>query len=201
MFTGIVKGTAIVKSISKLNAYGLDTRMTVFLGAFARGLKIGDSVSINGTCLTVASLIKGSATFELVKETIDRTTFGQVKKGDRVNVERSLMLKDRLEGHLVLGHVDGVGEIFEVKKSPKGIKIWIKIAETEMRKHIVPKGSVTIDGISLTVVEVREDKFSVAMVPHTLLKTTIASKAKGDHVNIEYDILSKYVGSLLPKKT
>lgn len=201
MFTGIVKGTAIVKSISKLKAHGLDTRMTVLLGGFSSRLKIGDSVSINGTCLTVTNLKKGSATFEIVKETIDRTTFDQVKEGDSVNVERSLMLKDRLEGHLVLGHVDGVGEIIEVKKSSKGMKLWIKIAQAEMRRHIVPKGSVTIDGISLTVVEVRKDKFSVALVPHTLQRTTIASKSKGNRVNIEYDILSKYVESLLPQKT
>jgi len=201
MFTGIVKGTAIVKSILKPKALGLDTRMTVLLGEFSSGLKIGDSVSINGTCLTVTKLEKGSATFEIVKETIDRTTFDKVKEGDSVNVERSLMLKDRLEGHLVLGHIDGVGEIIEVKKSSKGTKLWIKAAQTKMKKHIVPKGSVTIDGISLTVVDVRKDKFSVALVPHTLQKTTIASKSKGDRVNIEYDILSKYVDSLLPQKT
>lgn len=200
MFTGIVKGTAIVKSILKPKALGLDTRMTVLLGEFSSGLKIGDSVSINGTCLTVTKLEKGSATFEIVKETIDRTTFDQVKEGDSVNVERSLMLKDRLEGHLVLGHIDGVGEIIEVKKASKGMKLWIKAARTKM-KHIVPKGSVTIDGISLTVVDVRKDKFSVALVPHTLHKTTIAIKSKGDRVNIEYDILSKYVDSLLPQKT
>ncbi len=197
MFTGIVKGTAIVKSILKPKALGLDTRMTVLLGEFSSGLKNGDSVSINGTCLTVTKLEKGSATFEIVKETIDRTTFDQVKKGDIVNVERSLMLKDRLEGHLVLGHIDGVGEIIEVKKSSRGTKLWIKAAQTKM-EHIVPKGSVTIDGISLTVVDVRKDKFSVALVPHTLRKTTIAIKSKGDRVNIEYDILSKYVDSLLP---
>ena len=200
MFTGIIKGTAIVKSILKPKALGLDTRMTVLLGQFSSGLKIGDSVSINGTCLTVTKLNKGSATFEIVKETIDRTTFDQVKEGDSVNVERSLMLKDRLEGHLVLGHIDGVGEIIEVKKASKGMKLWIKAAQSKM-KHIVPKGSVTIDGISLTVVDVRKDKFSVVLVPHTLQKTTIAFKSKGNRVNIEYDIVSKYIGSLLPQKT
>jgi riboflavin synthase len=201
MFTGIVKGTGLVKSVSRFATGNFDSRVTIDLGACSRGLKTGDSISINGACLTVTALKKTAASFEIVKETIDKTTFGLMKCGDRVNLERSLMVKDRLEGHIVLGHVDGIGKILGVIKLSNGTKIWIKITDNGMRKFIVPKGSITIDGISLTVVDVQKNKFSIALVPHTLLKTTIASKMKGDFVNIELDILSKYLVSLLPQKT
>jgi len=200
MFTGIVKGTGIVKSISRDLIGNFDSRVTVDLGSLANGLKIGDSVCINGACLTVTELKKRVASFELVKETIDKTTFGLMKRGDKVNLERSLMTKDRLEGHIVLGHIDDIGKITEIVNLSKGTIIWIKITNPEMMKFIVPKGSITIDGISLTVVNVRKSKFSIALVPHTVLKTSIATKLKGDFVNIECDILGKYVANLLPKK-
>ncbi|HEY7110894.1 MAG TPA: riboflavin synthase [Nitrososphaeraceae archaeon] len=200
MFTGIVKGTGIVKSISRDLIGNFDSRVTVDLGSLAHGLKIGDSVCINGACLTVTELKKSVASFELVKETIDKTTFGLMKRGDKVNLERSLMTKDRLEGHIVLGHIDDIGKIAEIVNLSKGTIIWIKITNPEMMKFIVPKGSITIDGISLTVVNVRKSEFSIALVPHTLLKTSIATKLKGDFVNIECDILGKYVANLLPKK-
>lgn len=201
MFTGIVKGTGIVKSVSRFATGNFDSRVTIDLGACSRGLKTGDSISINGACLTVTALKKTAASFEIVKETIDKTTFDLMKRGDRVNLERSLMVRDRFEGHIVLGHVDGIGKILGVMKLSNGTKIWIKITDNGMRKFIVPKGSITIDGISLTVVDVQKNKFSIALVPQTLLKTTIASKMKGDFVNIELDILSKYLVSLLPQKT
>jgi riboflavin synthase len=200
MFTGIVKGTGIVKSISRDLIGNFDCRVTVDLGSLAHGLKIGDSVCINGACLTVTELKKSVASFELVKETIDKTTFGLMKRGDKVNLERSLMTKDRLEGHIVLGHIDDIGKIAEIVNLSNGTIIWIKITNPEMMKFIVPKGSITIDGISLTVVNVRKSKFSIALVPHTVLKTSIATKLKGDFVNIECDILGKYVANLLPKK-
>jgi riboflavin synthase len=195
-----VKGTGIVKSISRDLIGNFDSRVTVDLGSLAHGLKIGDSVCINGACLTVTELKKSVASFELVKETIDKTTFGLMKRGDKVNLERSLMTKDRLEGHIVLGHIDDIGKIAEIVNLSKGTIIWVKITNPEMMKFIVPKGSITIDGISLTVVNVRKSEFSIALVPHTLLKTSIATKLKGDFVNIECDILGKYVANLLPKK-
>jgi riboflavin synthase len=167
MFTGIVKGTGIVKSISRDLIGNFDSRVTVDLGSLAHGLKIGDSVCINGACLTVTELKKSVASFELVKETIDKTTFGLMKRGDKVNLERSLMTKDRLEGHIVLGHIDDIGKIAEIVNLSKGTIIWIKITNPEMMKFIVPKGSITIDGISLTVVNVRKSEFSIALVPHT----------------------------------
>ena len=200
MFTGIINGTGTIKSItgSKRTSKS-DRRIRLELGRVGKGLTIGDSVSVNGTCLTVIVLKKTAAEFEIVKETMDRTTLGSFKDGESVNIERSLKLSDRFEGHIVLGHVDGVGEISDVIKFPAEIKMWIRVKGKEMMKYLVPKGSVTVDGISLTVVDVGKYKFSVALVPHTVSKTTIGTKVRGDTVNLEFDILSKYLANLIPK--
>jgi len=200
MFTGIISGTGTIKSITgSKRTSNSDRRIRLELGRVGKGLKIGDSVSVNGTCLTVIVLKKTAAEFEIVKETMDRTTLGSFKDGDSVNIERSLKLSDRFEGHIVLGHVDGVGEISDVIKFPAEIKMWIRVKGKEMMKYLVPKGSVTVDGISLTVVDVGKNKFSVALVPHTVSKTTIGTKVKGDTVNLELNILSKYQANLIPK--
>ena len=200
MFTGIIIGTGTIKSITgSKRTSNSDRRIRLELGRVGKGLKIGDSVSVNGTCLTVIVLKKTAAEFEIVKETMDRTTLGSLKDGDSVNIERSLKLNDRFEGHIVLGHVDGVGEISDVIKFPAEIKMWIRVKGKEMMKYLVPKGSVTVDGISLTLVDVGKNKFSVALVPHTVSKTTIGTKVRGDTVNLEFDILSKYLANLIPK--
>ena len=200
MFTGIICGTGTIKSITgSKKTSNSERRIRLELGRVGKGLKIGDSVSVNGTCLTVIVLKKTAAEFEIVKETMDRTTLGSFKDGDSVNIERSLKLSDRFEGHIVLGHVDGVGEISDVIKFPAEIKMWIRVKGKEMMKYLVPKGSVTVDGISLTVVDVGKYKFSVALVPHTVSKTTIGTKVRGDPVNLEFDILSKYIANLIPK--
>jgi riboflavin synthase len=200
MFTGIISGTGTIKSITgSKRTSNSDRRIRLELGRVGKGLKIGDSVSVNGTCLTVIVLKKTAAEFEIVKETMDRTTLGSFKDGDSVNIERTLKLSDRFEGHIVLGHVDGVGEISDVIKFPAEIKMWIRVKGKEMMKYLVPKGSVTVDGISLTVVDVGKYKFSVALVPHTVSKTTIGTKVRGDTVNLEFDILSKYLANLIPK--
>lgn len=200
MFTGIISGTGTIKSITgSKRTSNSDRRIRLELGRVGKGLKIGDSVSVNGTCLTVIVLKKTAAEFEIVKETMDRTTLGSFKDGDSVNIERSLKLSDRFEGHIVLGHVDGVGEISDVIKFPAEIKMWIRVKGKEMMKYLVPKGSVTVDGISLTVVDVGKNKFSVALVPHTVSKTTIGTKVRGDTVNLEFDILSKYLANFIPK--
>jgi riboflavin synthase len=197
MFTGIVEGLGRVKSISK-SRKGADTALRVVLGKLSRGLKRGDSVCINGACLTVTKLSKGQAEFELVAETIRRTNLGDVRRGDNVNIERSMKIGDRLEGHFVLGHVDGTGIIEKIEKLPSETKIWIKL-EKGLAKPLVSKGSISIDGISLTLVDVKGACVSVSLIPHTLDITTLRSKHKGDRVNIETDILGKYVMSNLPK--
>jgi riboflavin synthase len=172
--------------------------MRVRLRKFGRGLKKGDSVCINGACLTATNLSKGEAEFEMVSETIRRTNLGQTKPGEMVNIERSLRVGDRLEGHFVLGHVDGTGVIEDIQKMSSETTIWIKL-DKWLAKALVPKGSIAVDGVSLTLVGVEGDRVSVSLIPHTLKVTTLGIKRRGNRVNIETDILGKYVISNLPK--
>jgi riboflavin synthase len=197
MFTGIVKGVGMVTSVSKSKS-GAEIIMRVRLGRFGQGLKKGDSVCINGACLTATKLSKGEAEFEMVSETIRRTNLGRTKPGEMVNIERSLRVGDRLEGHFVLGHVDGTGVVEDIQKMWSETTIWIKLDEW-LTKSLVPKGSIAVDGVSLTLVGVEGDRVSVSLIPHTLKVTTLGMKHRGDHVNIETDILGKYVMTNLPK--
>jgi riboflavin synthase len=196
MFTGIVEGTGKVRSVSK-GRRGADTTMRVSLGRIGRGLRRGDSVCINGACLTVTKLSKGEAEFEMVAETIRRTSLGGVKPGDRVNIERSMKVGDRIEGHFVLGHVDGTGVVEGVQKMAAETKIWIRLGKG-LAKSLVSKGSIAVDGVSLTLVDIDGDRVSVSLIPHTLEATTLGERSKGDRVNIETDILGKYVTNNLP---
>jgi len=197
MFTGIIEGMAKVKSISK-SKRSADTTMRVQLGKLARGLKVGDSICINGACLTVTKLSKGDAEFELVAETIRRTSLDQIKPGDKVNIERSLKVGDRLEGHFVLGHVDGTGTIEDIIRLPSETKLWIKLGRN-LVQSVVQKGSIAVEGVSLTLVDVEGDRISISLIPHTLDVTTLGLRSKGDKVNIEVDILGKYITGNLPK--
>ncbi|MDQ5863988.1 MAG: riboflavin synthase [Thermoproteota archaeon] len=197
MFTGIVTGMARVISTSKSRS-GAETIIRVRLGKLGQGLKKGDSVCINGACLTATKLSKGEAEFEMVSETIRRTNLGQTRPGEMVNVERSLRIGDRLEGHFVLGHVDGIGIIEDIEKASTETTIWIKL-DKELIKSVVPKGSITVDGVSLTLVGVKDNRVSVSLIPHTLKVTTLGMKHIGDQVNIETDILGKYIMTNLPK--
>jgi riboflavin synthase len=202
MFTGIIEDVVEVKSICKIKDTNkkADVELTISLGKISRGMKVGDSMSINGACLTITKLSKGTADFEIVDETIKRTCLGLVKSGDKVNIERSLRLRDRLEGHIVLGHVDCTGVIDEIITTQTGTYMWIRIEDKEYSGSFVSKGSVAIDGISLTVVNAKDDRISIALIPHTLTTTTLGSKSIGNKVNIEIDIISRYVNSILPKK-
>jgi riboflavin synthase len=200
MFTGIIEGTGIIKSIVKIKDTdrSADSRVEIDLGKLSKGLQVGDSVNVNGTCLTATRIMKNKVCFEVVKETMKRTSLGMLEIGDHVNLERSLRISDRIEGHIVLGHIDGVGEIEDIVKKPSETKIWISVNK-EIAKFLVSKGSVALDGISFTIVDVWKNKFSIALVPHTLAVTTFKNKLKGDKVNIEVDILSKYVAKFLPR--
>src|SRR6266487_3876989 len=200
MFIGIIEGTGIIKSTVKITdtKRNADSRIGIDLGKLNRGSQVGDSVSVNGACLTITRIMKNIAYFEVVKETIKRTSLGMLQIGDYVNLERSLRLNDRIEGHIVLGHIDGVGRIEDIVKNPSGTKLLIKVNK-EIAKFLVSKGSVAVDGISFTVVDISKNNFSIALVPHTLSITTFKSKSKGDKVNIEVDILSKYVAKFLPR--
>jgi len=191
VFTGIVEGIGIIKKFEKKTNTRSAAKMKVDLGNLAKGLKAGHSVAINGVCLTVTKISKGEAEFEMIRETIKKTDLGKLESGDKVNIERSLKVGDRMEGHFVLGHIDGTGKIINIEKLPKEIKLWIELTN-DLTKYVVKKGSIAIDGISLTLVDVIKNKISVCIIPHTMETTNLDSKKIGDKVNIETDILGKY---------
>ena len=191
MFTGIVEGIGIIKKFEKKTNTRSAAKMKVDLGNLAKRLKAGHSVAINGVCLTVTKISKGEAEFEMIGETIKKTDLGNLESGDKVNIERSLKVGDRMEGHFVLGHIDGTGKIINIEKLPKEIKLWIELTN-DLTKYVVKKGSIAIDGISLTLVDVIKNKISVCIIPHTMETTNLNSKKIGDKVNIETDILGKY---------
>jgi len=192
MFTGIVEGIGKVKKISKATKNKSAIQMIVDLGKHGKGLKIGQSVALNGVCLTVTKLSKNGCTFEMIEETTKKTDLGNLKLGGIVNIERSLKVGARLEGHFVLGHVDGVGIIKKIQKKPKEVQIWFEVPKN-LSKYVVKKGSIAIDGISLTVVEIKNNLASVCIIPHTIQVTNFKTKNIGDKVNIETDILGKYI--------
>jgi len=192
MFTGIIEGLGKIEKLDKNTKNRSAAKMKVSMGKLAKGLKIGDSVAINGVCLTAMSITNNLADFEMVGETITRTNLGSLKFGDKVNIERSLKVGDRLEGHFVLGHVDGVGNITKLEKQSNQIKIWIELPK-KLSRYVTEKGSITIDGISLTVVDKLKNIFSVSIIPHTMKITNLALKKANDKVNIETDVLAKYI--------
>jgi riboflavin synthase len=189
MFTGIVEETGVIRSLSrKKDAY----RLNILTGKRLASLKEGDSLSVNGTCLTAVVINENSLFFDIMEKTFANTSFRYSKKGDVVNVERSLEEDARLEGHFVLGHVDGVRRIKAIRKEGRHAYIDVGIAKAD-KIHIVEKGSITIDGISLTIGDISENRARVHIIPHTLLNTNLRYKKAGDRVNIEFDILGKYI--------
>ena len=192
MFTGIIIGTGKVTKLDQKTKNRSAIQMTVNLGKYAKGLKIGQSVAINGVCLSTTKISNNNCVFEMIDETTKKTDLGNVKAGSTVNIERSLKVGDRLEGHFVLGHIDGVATITKIEKKPKEVKIWFKIPK-KLTKYVVKKGSIALDGISLTLVDVKKDVASVCLIPHTINVTNFKSKKIGDKLNIETDVLGKYV--------
>lgn len=183
MFTGIVEELGTVESID-------GARIRIHASLVLEDAKVGDSTAVNGCCLTVVGLGPGWWEADVSDETFARTNLGDLRPGSPVNLERPVRLSDRLGGHIVQGHVDGVGEI--VDPAP-GLRVRMP---SELLRYIVEKGSVTVDGISLTVVDVLDDGFTVALIPHTTAVTTLGSKGRGDRVNLEVDMLAKYVERL-----
>ena len=192
MFTGIIVGEGKVTKLNQKTKNRSAIQMTVDLGKYASGLKIGQSVAINGVCLSATKISKNKCIFEMIDETTKKTDLGNVKAGSTVNVERSLKVGDRLEGHFVLGHIDGVATITNIEKKPKEVKIWFKVPK-KLTKYVVKKGSIALDGISLTLVDVKKDIVSVCLIPHTINVTNFKSKKIGDKLNIETDVLGKYI--------
>lgn len=192
MFTGLVETLGTVRSVVDEG----DGRLLEVLAPFAAELTLGESVAINGACLTVVACDAESCRFQAGPETLRRTNLGELLVGDRVNLERSLRVGDRLGGHLVQGHIDGVGRIADRQRQGDWEVVWFACA-AELAAQMVSKGSVTVDGVSLTVVDVAADRFSVALIPHTLAVTTLGFKPVGASVNLETDVLAKYVWKCL----
>ena len=194
MFTGLTEMTGKVLRIERKAASAC---ITVEGPGLSEKVRPGDSVAVNGACLTVSGTGAGVA-FDVVSETLSRTTLGTLRSGDAVNIELALKLGDRLGGHLVQGHVDGVATVRKTEKQSGQVLLTLT-APAELIRDIVPKGSVTVDGVSLTVVSVTSDTFSVALVPFTLEKTTLGKLSAGGQVNIETDIIGKYVRNTLER--
>ena len=193
MFTGIIETQGIIENIDEVNG-----GMTVTIEArrIASEIDIGASIAVNGTCLTVVTHDERVFTVQLVEETIRRTTFGTLKTGDTVNLERTLRLSDRIDGHLVQGHVDGIGRI--TGKEHRGNSIWYTLEIPDsLSPYLIEKGSIALDGISLTIAALTGNMCAVAIIPHTAEITTFGTKEAGDSVNIEVDMIGKYVESLL----
>src|SRR5438067_13068293 len=193
MFTGLVEALGTVARVAPDGAGGHEL---VIAAPWAAELTLGESVAVNGACLTVVERSPDDFRVQAGPETLARTNLGELAPGDRVNLERALRLGDRLGGHLVQGHVDGVGRIAERRREGEWEVVWFSCPPT-LAEQMVSKGSVAVDGISLTLVDVTSDRFSVALIPHTLAVTTLGFKQPGASVNLETDLLAKYVWKCL----
>lgn len=189
MFTGLIESQGIITRVDRVAG---GAQLEVYAPEFGRDMSIGDSVAVDGACLTVVKFIRGAFLADVSSETLDRTTLAGLRQGSKVNLERALRLSDRLGGHLVSGHVDGVGK-FVQRHVAGNSTIYQFQATTEVLPFLVAKGSVAVDGVSLTVAQVRGDNFVVAVVPHTEHSTTLAEKPIGASVNLEADMMAKYV--------
>jgi len=197
MFTGIIEGMG---TVLKRSLAGGGARVNIQAGALADDLRTGDSISVDGACLTVTAVRAGGFTCDLSAETLSRTTLGSLRAGSRVNLEQPVRLGDRLGGHLVTGHVDAVGRILERVAQGEGKFLRIRFPR-DLASLLVMKGSIAVDGISLTVAELSRDIFGVAIIPHTLRHTTLGIKRVGDPVNLEADLVGKHIARLLPKRS
>ena len=188
MFTGIIEDSGVVKSLAKTKA---GARLFVESKVCSSGTKIGDSININGACLTDTDIKGAVLLFDISSETLDRTTLGRLKAGDCLNIERSLRADSRLGGHFVTGHIDTTGKLISKEDQGDFFKIEIEIPQNIMA-YLAEKGSIAVDGISLTINALFKNSFTVMLIPHTLSVTTLSWKKRGDYVNIEADILAKY---------
>lgn len=193
MFTGIIEEIGKVLNIKKGNKSSI---LTIQGRKIFEDLKIGDSVAVNGVCLTVTSFYKGIFVADVMNETLIRSSLGDLSDGSLVNLERAMAANDRFGGHIVSGHIDGTGSITKIKREDNSI--WYTITTSDnLMKYIVEKGSIAIDGISLTVAKVDYKSFSVSIIPHTAKETVLYCRSVGDNVNLENDIIGKYVEKLL----
>lgn len=195
MFTGIIEEVGLIKSINKTNNL---MELTIQCEKVLEGTKYGDSIATNGVCLTVTELSSNYFKAQLMKESLLKTNFSSYSLNDKVNLERALQANSRLDGHIVQGHVDGVGLIKQIINENNNLEIIIQTSE-DILKYIIEKGSVCLDGISLTVSEVTREWFKVSIIPTTLKETALTNKKKGDYLNIETDILGRYIYKMFNK--
>ena len=193
MFTGIVEEIGTIKKVEK---GAKSSKLTIEGAKIFDDLKLGDSVAVNGVCLTVTEYTKNTFTADVMNETLSRSNLGDLKNGSRVDLERAMAADGRFGGHIVSGHIDGTGRIVKTEKDD--IAVWYTIAaDKKIMKYIIEKGSVTIDGISLTVAKVTDTDFSVSIIPHTAKETVLGFKKAGDTVNLENDVVGKYIEHFL----
>ena len=193
MFTGIVEELGTVAAIED---QGDAIRLSIHATTVLEDAGLGDSISVNGCCLTITTLDADRWTADVMQETLDKTSLYGVRPGDPVNLERAVTADKRLGGHIVQGHVDGVGTV--VSRTPSEHWEVVEISlPADLERYLVPKGSITVDGISLTVVEVNPESFTVSLIPETLARTTLGLKQEGDLVNLEVDVIAKYVEKMV----
>jgi riboflavin synthase len=195
VFTGIVRELGVVLEAEEA---GGGRALAVRAPETAARTRVGDSVAVNGCCLTATAIDAGAISFDAVPETITRSTLGSLRAGDPVNVEPALRAGEELGGHYVQGHVDAVGRIQSVEVEGEGLRVFVE-APADVLRYCVEKGSITVDGVSLTVAELADDAFAVALVPHTLEATTLSDLRPEQHVNLEVDVLAKYVERLISR--
>lgn len=189
MFTGIIEETGTVKSVG-------GGKINISAKTVLEGTKVGDSIAVNGVCLTVTSMSDSNFTADVMNETLNRSSLGYLKSGSKVNLERAMSAEGRFGGHIVSGHIDGTGIISKLEDDGNAVWVYIK-ASTDILNLIIEKGSIAIDGISLTVAKISNEDFAVCVIPHTGKETTLLSKKTGDIVNLENDVIGKYVQKLM----
>lgn len=195
MFTGLIEEKGKVIRVESASG---GSRLAVEARVVADGTKVGDSIAVNGACLTVIQAASSALTFDAVRETVERTTIGHLRSGDTVNLERPMRAGDRFGGHMVLGHVDGIGVIREIRKA--GTETTFRFeAPPEIMHFVVEKGSIAVDGISLTIADLGPGWFTIAVIPHTLASTTLGDASVSGSVNLETDIIGKYVFKFVNK--
>ncbi|MDP4145995.1 MAG: riboflavin synthase [Bacillota bacterium] len=196
MFTGLVEEIGQIKGMHKASN---SMRLTISASNILKSVKLGDSIAVNGVCLTVTSFSSSEFTVDVMPETIRMSSLKELGVGSKVNLERAMALGDRFGGHIVSGHIDGTGTIEKIQEEEIAIWFTIKLPK-ELSRYIIHKGSIAVDGISLTCAEVGEDYFKVSIIPHTKDKTILSSKKAGDTVNLECDVIGKYVEKLFRKE-
>ncbi len=193
MFTGLIEEVGVLKSIKKGTHSAV---LTISCDKVLEGSNVGDSIAVNGVCLTATGIDSGEFTADVMHETLNRSALGQLALGSRVNLERAMPADGRFGGHIVSGHIDGVGTVSSINKDDNAI--WYHIeADCDIMKYVVLKGSIAIDGISLTVAKVDESTFAISAIPHSVAHTTLADRKVGDKVNLETDIIGRYVERMM----